>query len=91
MPVVVSVSVAVPAESCAAVGVNVAFSVDALGVKVPPPAALQSPPVAVVTEPVRVIAGEEVQAIRSKPAFADIPEGWAITVIGEVTPGQLAS
>ena len=54
-PVVVSVSVKIPAAVSAELGVYVAFSVVAVGEKVPVPAVLQVPPEATeLTEPFKV-------------------------------------
>ena len=68
------------------------MSVLAFGVNVPPePLAVHVPPVATPTDPANVAAGEPIQRIWSGPALAVIPEGWAITVTGNVVPGQFAS
>ena len=68
LPVLVRVSVTLPAASSAAVGVYTAFTEVAAGVKVPRPP-LQTAPVAPETLPASVTAALLAQALWSAPAF----------------------
>ena len=92
-PVVVNVSVKLPEEISAAVGVYVALSVLLFGANTPSPP-VHCPPVAIVTLPANVVAALFAHFVWSGPAFAVGGEEkkmviWSVTCVHVPFPVEL--